>query len=145
MPNCKPCVNAAAIALFLLFLFAATSCQVVAPLALTSTSMGVAYYYLNVSEKTCVYDIDTMKKASVVTLRRMGFSVGEQKDGDGVRKIEANADDLRITVKLRKVTDRCTRIKVTAKKDVVLRDRATASEIILQTERAAELMKIGRR
>jgi hypothetical protein len=127
---------------FLLF----TGCQVVAPLALTSTSMGVAYYYMNVSEKTCVYDLDTMNRASLVTLKRMGFKLGEQsKDEDGDRKIKANAEDLNIIVKLKKITQKCTKIKVTARKSVVIRDKATAAEIILQTEKTAELMKFNRR
>jgi hypothetical protein len=123
-----------------------TGCQMVAPLALTSTSMGVAYYYMNVSEKTCVYDLDTMNRASLLTLKRMGFKLGEQsKDEDGDRKIKANAEDLNIIIKLKKITQKCTKIKVTARKNVVIRDKATAAEIILQTEKTAELMKIGRR
>jgi hypothetical protein len=123
-----------------------TGCAVVAPLALTSTSMGVAYYYMNVSEKTCVYDLDTMNRASVVTLKRMGFKLGEQsKDEDGDRKILAKTEGLNVTVKLKKVTHKCTKIKVTARKNVVMRDKATAAEIILQTERTAELMKFNRR
>jgi hypothetical protein len=123
-----------------------TGCAVVAPMALTTTTMGVAYYYMNVSEKTCVYDLDTMNRASLVTLKRMGFKLGEQsRDEDGDRKIQAEADDLNITVKLKKITSKCTKIKVTARKNVVIRDKATAAEIILQTERTAELMKFNGR
>jgi hypothetical protein len=119
---------------------------VVAPLALTSSSMGVAYYYMNVSEKTCVYDLDTMNKASLLTLKRMGFKLREQsKDEDGDRKIKANAEDLNIIIKLKRVTQKCTKIKVTARKNVIIRDKATAAEIIMQTEKTAELMKFNRR
>jgi hypothetical protein len=123
-----------------------TGCQVVAPLALTSTSMGVAYYYMNVSEKTCVYDLNTMSKASKLTLKRMGFKLGGQsKYEDGTKKIRANSKELDITVKLKQVTPQCTKMKVTARKYVVIRDKATAAEIIMQTEKTAALMKIGRR
>jgi len=123
-----------------------TGCQVVAPIALTTSPMGVAYYYMNVSEKTCVYDLDTMNRASMVTLKRMGFKLGEQsRDEDGDRKIKANTEELNVTVKLKKVTAKCTKIKVTARKNVVIRDKATAAEIILQTEKTAELMKFDRR
>jgi len=123
-----------------------TGCAVVAPIALTSTSMGVAYYYMNVSEKTCVYDLDTMCRASTLTLKRMGFKLGEQsKDEDGDRKIKADSEDLNITIKLKKITHKCTKIKVTARKSVVIRDKATAAEIIMQTEKTAELMKFNRR
>jgi hypothetical protein len=123
-----------------------TGCAVVAPMALTTTTMGVAYYYMNVSEKTCVYDIDTMNKASLLTLKRMGFRLGEQfKDEDGDRKILAETEELNITVKLKKVTPKCTKIKVTARKHIFIRDKATAAEIIMQTEKTAELMKFNRR
>ena len=124
-----------------------TGCAaVVAPMALTGTTMSVAYYYMNATEKTCVYDLDTMNKASLLTLKRMGFKLGEQsKDDDGDRKIKAETEELNVTVKLKKVTAKCTKIKVTAKKNVVVRDKATAAEIIMQTEKTAELMRFNRR
>lgn len=113
------------------------------PLALTSTSMGVAYYYMNMTEKTCVYDLDTMNKASLMTLKRMGFTVGDQsKDEDGNRRIKAKSEALNITVKLKKITPKCTKIKVTVSRDIFIRDKATSAEIIMQTEKTAELMKV---
>jgi hypothetical protein len=75
----------------------------------------------------------------------MGFKLGDQsKEEDGGRKIKATAEDLNITIKLKRVTSKCTKIKVTARKDAVMRDKATAAEIILQTEKTAELMKFSR-
>ena len=122
-----------------LLLYFASGCQVAAPLALTSTSMGVAYYYMNVADKTAVYDMDTMTRASVSTLKKMGFQVSEQSmDKRGDRKIKAEAEEFTVTVRLKKITKQCTKIKVRVSEDVVMRDRATASEIIFQTEKAAE-------
>ncbi len=146
MPRNKPIAAVIrAVCLSVSFLIL-TGCAIVAPIALTSTTMGVAYYYMNVSEKTCVYDLDTMNRASLVTLKRMGFKLGEQfKDEDGDRKILAETEELNVTVKLKKVTPKCTKIKVSAKKSVVMRDKATASEIILQTEKTAALMKFNGR
>jgi hypothetical protein len=104
--------------------------------------MGVAYYYMNVTEKTSVYDLDTMNKACLLALKSMGFTVGNQsKDEDGNRKINAKAEALDITIKLKKITPKCTKIKVTASRDVFIRDKATSAEIIIQAERTAELMK----
>jgi hypothetical protein len=131
------------IACFALCTLCFTACQVAAPLALTSTSMGVAYYYMNVTEKTCVYDLDTMKMASLSTLERMGFTVGDQsKDQDGKCKIKATTDKLNITIKLKRITPKCTKIKVNAIKDVFIKDKATSAEIIMQTEKTAELMAV---
>ena len=139
MSGKRPLEIVALAAVLPLLCLCVASCQVALPLAITGTSMGVAYYYMNSAEKTCVYDFDTMTKASVSTLERMGFTVGEQtteKDGD--HKIEAEAEDLDVTITLKHITDKCTKIKVTASEDVVVRDKATAFEIIFQTEQAAE-------
>jgi len=142
VPSKKPIVVCLPVSLLLVFSLIFTGCAIVAPIAVTSTTMGVAYYYMNVTEKTCVYDIDTMHKASLLTLKRMGFQPGEQfKDEDGNRKILAETNELGITVKLKKVTDKCTKMKVSVRKSIVIRDKATAAEIIMQTERTAELMK----
>jgi hypothetical protein len=95
------------------------------------------------TEKTCVYDLDTMNRASLLTLKRMGFTVGDQsKDEDGDRKIKAKTETLNITVKLKKITPKCTKMKVTVSRDVFLRDKATSAEIIMQTEKTAELMRV---
>jgi Protein of unknown function (DUF3568) len=146
VPSHKP-KAALSLALFLSVSFLIfTGCAIVAPIAVTSTTMGVAYYYMNVTEKTCVYDLETMNRASLMTLKRMGFKLGEQfKDEDGNRKILAETDGLGITVKLKKVTDKCTKMKVNVRKNVVIRDKATAAEIIMQTEKTAELMKYNSR
>jgi hypothetical protein len=128
-----------------LFLYFVSGCQVAAPVALTTSTMGVAYYYMNVSDKTAVYDIDTMTRASVMALKKMGFTVSEQsmnKRGD--RKITAEADEFSVTVKLKKITKQCTKIKVRVSEDVVMRDKATASEIVFQTEKTAEQLTARR-
>jgi hypothetical protein len=122
-----------------LLVWFASGCQVAVPLAVTTTSMGVAYYYMNVSDKTAVYDIDTMTRATVSTLKKMGFKVSEQSmDTRGDRKIKAEAEEFNVTVKLKKITKQCTKIKVRVSEDVVMRDRATAAEIVFQTEKTAE-------
>jgi hypothetical protein len=105
--------------------------------------MGVAYYYMNMTEKTCVYDLETMNKASLLTLKRMGFAVGDQsRDEDGDLKIKAKSEELNVTVKLKKITPSCTKIKVRVSKDLFVRDKATSAEIILQTEKTAALMRV---
>ena len=142
-PRKRSLTGAALAACLLLLVLTSIGCQMAAPLALTSTSMGVAYYYMNMTEKTCVYDLETMNKASLLSLKRMGFAVSDQsKDEDGNRKIKAKTEEMEITVKLKKITPKCTKIKVTVSKNVFVRDKATSSEIILQTEKTAELMKV---
>jgi hypothetical protein len=60
------------------------------------------------------------------------------------REVEAQAGDRKIFIELERLTSRTTRMRVTAKRGVFLRDRATSGEIILQTESAlADLPPAG--
>lgn len=123
----------------LLFCFFSTGCQYAAPLALTSTTMGIAYYYTNVAEKTCCFDLDRVTRAALQALRKMGFSICDQSIAERERriKIKAEAEDLDIIIKLKKVTSKCTKIKVKVKEGVKM-DKATGTEIICQIEKAAK-------
>ncbi len=128
-------------ACLLLLALASIGCQTDAPLPLTSTSTCIAYYYKNAAEKTSVYDMETMTKAALLTLKRMGFTLGKQsKDEKGERKIKAEAKELNIAITLKKITPKCTRMRVAASEDAGVLDKATALEIIFQTEKTAELL-----
>ena len=59
----------------------------------------------------------------------------EIEDGE---EITAKVDELEIKVKLKQITPTVTRISVSAKKGFMSRDRATAQEIIRQTQEIAE-------
>jgi len=105
--------------------------------ALTGVSMGVAYLYTNVAEKTVSFDLDRMSRATVLALKKMGISIHDQSKAEGQRKIRAKAKDLDITIKLKEITHKSTKIKVNAR-HVIIKDKATALEIIHQTVEAAE-------
>jgi len=128
--------------LLLLFVaLASTGCQTLAPAPLTCTSMGNACYDSNGAEKTAIYDLDTTTRAVQLTLKRMGFKLGEHpREERGERKIKAAADKMTITVTLKKVSPRSTKMKVAASDDTGGMDIATALEIIFQTEKTAELL-----
>lgn len=127
------------ITLILLFCFFHTGCQYAAPLALTSTSMGIAYYYTNVAEKTCCFDLDRMTRATLQALRKMGFSICDQSMTEGERmiRIKAETENLDIIIKLKKVTSKCTKIKVKVREGAKM-DKATGIEIVCQIEEAAK-------
>ena len=59
--------------------------------ALTGVSMGVAYLYTNVAEKTVSFDLDRMSRATLLALKKMGISIHDQSKAEGQRKIRAKA------------------------------------------------------
>jgi hypothetical protein len=122
----------------LLFLgVAQAGCEYAVGPTLTGVSMGVAYLYSNIAERTVCCSLDKMKRATVSALNKMGIPVHDQSEADGERKIRAKTKDLDITIKLKEITDKSTKIKVSARNGI-LKDKATALEIIRQSVEAAE-------
>jgi hypothetical protein len=118
---------------------AQAGCEYAATGALTGVSMGIAYLYTNVAERTVCFSMDRMGRASLLALRKMGISVSEQSKDEGARKIRAKTKHLDITIKLKEITPKSTKIKVSARNGI-LKDKATALEIIRQTVEAAEVI-----
>jgi hypothetical protein len=116
---------------------AATGC---APLALTAMgigmSTGVSHTLGGIVYKTFTLPQGNVEKATYGALNRMQIKVtGSKRDGT-TKVILARAGDRDVEVELEALTPNTTRMVVTARKDSgLLRDGATATEIILQTER----------
>ena len=123
--------------LLLFFCVFCAGCQYAATLALTGTSMGVAYYYTNSAEKTCSVDLDRMSRATILALTKMGFSISDRSFDEGENKIKAETKKLDIIIKLKEITHKCTKIKVKVRQGIAM-DKATALEIVCQAEQKAE-------
>jgi len=104
---------------------------------LTGVSMGVAYLYTNAAERTVCCNLDRMGRATLLALRKMGISVCDQSKDESERKIWAKAKDLDIVIKLKEITHKSTKIRVSARNGM-MKDKATAIEIIHQSVEAAE-------
>lgn len=112
-------------------------CEYAAGPALTGVSMGVAYLYTNVAERTVCFNLDRMGRATLLALKKMGISVCDQSKDEGESKIWAKAKDLDIIIKLKEITHKSTKIRVSASNGI-MKDKATALEIIRQSVEAAE-------
>jgi Protein of unknown function (DUF3568) len=90
---------------------------------------GIAY-------RTFSAPLEHLRRATLTTFKRMAITVksDEVKD-DGCRALVATAGDRVVHVELEQITARTTRMRITAKHTWAWRDRATAGEIIVQTER----------
>jgi hypothetical protein len=93
---------------------------------------GIAY-------RTFTIPIDDVRRATLLALKRMDVTLKSDDLTDTGRAIIGLAGDGRtIDVELEQLMSRATRIRVTAKYALILRDRATAAEFIAQTERALD-------
>ena len=97
---------------------------------------GVSHQLNGMVYKTFTTPQAQVKTATLGAFHRMQVKVLESKRDGSTLTITARAGDRDIEVELEALTPNTTRMMVTAKKDGgILRDGATATEVILQTEK----------
>ena len=114
-------------------------CAAVALTALgVGMATGVSHTLGGMVYKTFTAPQAQVKRATLGALSRMQVKVVQSKREGATERILARAGDRDIEVELEALTPNTTRMLVTAKKDGgILRDGATATEVILQTEKIA--------
>jgi len=101
-------------------------------IALTGAGAGISYTLGNVAYRSFSFPVDRVHHATVDALKKMNIRiVNDIKVEDG-RTITAATKELDIVINLEEVTSKTTQVKVDARKRVVLKDKATAAEIINQ-------------
>jgi len=129
---------------FSFFILAHSGCSLTGlavPAAVSGGAAGVNYTYTNVAYKTISYPVADVEAALSKALKKMDIKQTERKEEEGKVSITAVADNLDIDIDLEKITKTGTSIKVNAKKGVFVKDKATATEIIVQTEKKLEEKK----
>ena len=97
---------------------------------------GVSHTLSGMVYKTFSSSQKNVKQATYTAFNRMQIRVVNAKKSGSTETIVAKAGDRDIEVELESLTPNTTRMLVTAKKDGgILRDGATATEVILQTEK----------
>ena len=109
------------------------------PITLTAASLGagvgVSHTLNGIIYRTFTAPMKTVENGSVQAMRDMGVKVvSRSTNREGERVINATARDREIEVLLEPLTKRTTRMRVIASNGL-LKDSATAQEIMLQTER----------
>ncbi len=112
-------------------------CAAVALTALgVGMATGVGHTLGGVVFKTFTTPQAQVKRATLGALQRMQVKVVKSERIGTIESIVGKAGDREIDIELEALTPAMTRMKVTAKQDGgILRDGATATEIILQTEK----------
>ena len=110
------------------------------PLALTAAGVGMAtgvsHTLGGIVYKTFAAPHAKVHNATVAALRKMQIKVTDTKREDNKELIMARAADREIDIEIEALTPNTTRVTVVARKEGgLLRDTATATEIILQTEK----------
>ena len=101
----------------------------------TAAGTGVGYTLDSISYKTFTVPLTGLTTATVMTLDRMDIKVLDNQETEAGRTITAQAADRNIEIELDRLTTRTTRMRVVARRNWFIQDRATATEIILQTDR----------
>ena len=124
--------------LIALSLFALTGCLVIISAVGASAYMTGEYLVTGAVTKTVSYDFGRIKRALLVALCKMKIDVNEARPVEDGEEIFATAEELEIKIQLKEITPSVTRISVKAEKNLLNRDKATAQEILQQTNKIAE-------
>jgi hypothetical protein len=109
--------------------------------AVSGGAAGVSYTLTNNAYKTISYPLADVETALNEAFKKMDIKETKTEKGENKVSISAVAGDLDIGVELEKITPTVTKIEVSAKKDIVIKDKSTATEIIVQTEKNLEEKK----
>ncbi len=101
-----------------------------------TTGTSVAYTLDGIAYKTFTAPLPQVENATRTALDRMGIKVEATSKIDQGKAIKAVSNDRDIEIELEMVSNKTTRIRTVAKQGFFFKDRATATEIIIQTERA---------
>jgi hypothetical protein len=99
-----------------------------------TTSSAVGYTLNGIAYRTFTAPFPEVRAATLTALNRMGIKVEHKEKTKKGEIIKANAADRQIEIQLETISPKATRIRTVANQGVFFKDRATATEIILQTE-----------
>ena len=117
-----------------------------APVALTlfgvgagvTTGTAVSYTMDGIAYRTFTASLPQVERATLRALNDMGLEIGGTEKTNEGKAIKAKGLDRQIEIELQAISPKTTRIRTVAKDGIFFKDRATATEIILQTERILE-------
>jgi hypothetical protein len=114
-----------------------SGCAAVALTALgVGGAVGVNHTLNGIVYKTFTEPLPKVKRATLTALKQMEITVDAVEKTKQGEVIKAKASNRAIEVEFEALTPKTTRMRVVADSDGLLKDSATATEIILQTERA---------
>jgi len=101
-----------------------------------TSGTSVAYTLDGIAYRTFTASLPQVESATRTALNRMGIKVEATSSIEQGKAIKAVSNDRDIEIELEMISPKTTRIRTVAKQGVFFKDRATATEIIIQTEKA---------
>ena len=102
--------------------------------AIMGATQYVKYTVDSTANRTFFGNLNHVTLSSIDVLKKMGITIGTVKKQETGAKIQAVANDLKIKISIHPITDNTTKVSIDALKYAVLRDKATADEIITQID-----------
>jgi len=103
-----------------------------------SAGTGTQYTLDSIAYRTFTAPLQDIRRATLAAFKRMDITLQNDNAMDTGRHVVGQAGDRTVDIELERLTSRMTRMRVTAKQGWFFRDRATAGEIIAQTERSLD-------
>ena len=101
------------------------------------TATGVQHTLSGIAYKTFTSPLPKVRYAALHALQRMDIRVGSKEKTENGELIKAKASDRDIEIELEAISPKTTRMRTTARNGP-FSDAATATEIIIQTEKALD-------
>lgn len=116
--------------------FLVSGCAAVALTGLgVGAAVGVNHTMNGIVYRTFAEPLPKVRRATLTALRQMAIPVQNVEKTEQGELIKASANNRAIEVEFESLTPKTTRMRVIADSDGFIKDSATATEIILQTER----------
>jgi len=132
----KDLLKKSLVAVLALLLSACALTPLAVPVAVSGSAAGIGYTITNVAYKTISRPAANVEAALGRALKKMDIKETKREVSDGIVTVSAETAKLDITIELEKITPTVTKISVDAVKSFLVKDKATATEIIVQTEKA---------
>lgn len=100
-----------------------------------TTGTAVSYTLDGIAYRTFTAPLPQVRTAALTALNNMRIKVSDKLKSDAGEMIKATAADREIEIELEVLSPKTTRIRTVAKQGWFFKDRSTATEIILQTEK----------
>jgi hypothetical protein len=104
-----------------------------------ATGTSVSYTLDGFAYRTFTAPLPQVESATRTALNRMGLKIEASAKTEQGKAILAKGNDREIEIVFEEVSSKTTRIRTVAKQGIFFKDRATATEIIMQTEKVLGL------
>jgi hypothetical protein len=110
--------------------------EVIVPGALAGGGEAYRYTAANVAKETFMGNVDQVTAATRSALQKMGIQLHSISTEEDQTEVSASTAELKITIEMNPITAKTTMVSVNAVKDYVIKDKATADEILDQIQLA---------